>query len=203
MKNLHVTNAFVLTALVAVGCFFLFSSAITEESSDHELIVQLAADLANTNEELAALKTACNETAVSNDPFIGEIIMFAGNFAPRGWAFCQGQLLPINQYQALFSILGTTYGGDGRYTFGLPDLRGRVPVHPGQGPGLQDHRLGSKFGTENTYLRAQVVTVDAAESESGKGTKVVSAIPESITCMQPSLGINFIIALQGTFPSRS
>jgi microcystin-dependent protein len=81
------------------------------------------------------------------DPFIGEIIMFAGNFAPRGWALCEGQLLPIAQYQALFSILGTMYGGDGRTTFGLPDLRGRVPVGPGTGPGLPNVRIGERGGS--------------------------------------------------------
>ena len=88
----------------------------------------------------------------SSDPFIGEIIMFGGNFAPRGWAFCNGQLLAINDNQALFSILGTTYGGDGRTTFGLPDLRGRVSVHvggfTGTGPGLSEIRLGEKGGSE-------------------------------------------------------
>lgn len=86
------------------------------------------------------------------EPFIGQIIMFAGNFAPRGWAFCDGILLPISQYSALFSILGTTYGGDGRTTFGLPDLRSRVPVHAGRGPGLSDRRLGSKGGSETNIL---------------------------------------------------
>jgi microcystin-dependent protein len=86
------------------------------------------------------------------EPFIGEIIMFAGNFAPRGWAFCDGQLLAINSNQALFSILGTTYGGDGRTTFGLPDMRGRHPIHPGTGPGLSPIRLGQRAGNENTTL---------------------------------------------------
>jgi len=82
------------------------------------------------------------------DPFIGEIIMFAGNFAPQGWAFCNGQLLPINQNQSLFAILGTVYGGDGRTTFALPDLRGRVPLHPGLGSGLTSRGLGQKGGAE-------------------------------------------------------
>jgi microcystin-dependent protein len=80
-------------------------------------------------------------------PMIGEIRMFAGNFAPRGWALCQGQLLSIASNSALFSILGTTYGGDGRSTFGLPDLRGRFPMHSGTGPGLRSHPLGQKAGT--------------------------------------------------------
>jgi microcystin-dependent protein len=87
-----------------------------------------------------------------SEPFVGEIRMFAGNFAPRGYAFCDGQLLAISQNDALFSLLGTIYGGDGRTTFGLPDLKGRVPVHAGQGPGLSERRLGSKSGTENETL---------------------------------------------------
>ena len=78
--------------------------------------------------------------------YIGEVRMFGGNFAPRNWAFCQGQLLPINQNQALFSILGTTYGGNGQVTFALPDLRSRVPVGPGQGPGLPVVQLGEVGG---------------------------------------------------------
>ncbi len=80
------------------------------------------------------------------DPFLGQIIMFAGNFAPRGWALCDGQLLQISSYSALFSILGTTYGGDGRVTFALPELRGRVPIHAGNGPGLGSRPLGQKSG---------------------------------------------------------
>lgn len=78
--------------------------------------------------------------------------MFGGTFNPRGWALCDGQLLPINQYQALFSILGTIYGGDGRTTFGLPGMRGRVPVHAGNGPGLTPRRLGQKSGAETHTL---------------------------------------------------
>ena len=81
--------------------------------------------------------------------------MFGGNFAPRGWAFCDGQILPINQNQALFSILGTTYGGDGRTTFGLPDLRGRVPIHQGTGPGLSQKRIGQRSGTETNILSVE------------------------------------------------
>jgi len=84
--------------------------------------------------------------------FIGEGRVFAGTFAPRNWAFCQGQLLAISQNTALFSILGTTYGGDGRTSFALPDLRGRVAVGPGTGPGLPTIRLGQRFGMEQTFL---------------------------------------------------
>lgn len=87
-----------------------------------------------------------------SEPFVGEMRMFAGNFAPRGWAFCDGQLLAVSQNDALFSLLGTIYGGDGRTTFGLPDLRGRVPIHAGSGPGLSPRRLGAKAGAENVTL---------------------------------------------------
>lgn len=86
------------------------------------------------------------------EPFIGQIMMFAGNFEPRGWAFCDGRLLPISQYTALFSILGTMYGGDGRTTFGLPDLRGRAAVGMGRGPGLSNRTIGEKGGSETTTL---------------------------------------------------
>ena len=96
-----------------------------------------------------------------SEPFVGEIRMFAGNFAPRGWAFCDGQLLAVSQNDALFSLLGTVYGGDGRTTFGLPDIRGRVPVHQGQGPGLSARRLGAKSGAE-----AVTITVNQMASHS-------------------------------------
>ncbi len=89
-----------------------------------------------------------------SDPLIGEIQMFAGNFPPRNWAFCDGQLLAISANTALFSLLGTTYGGDGRTTFALPDLRGRVPIHEGQGPGLSNYLIGQRGGLENVTLNA-------------------------------------------------
>ena len=84
-----------------------------------------------------------------SEPFIGEIRMVGFNFAPRGWAFCDGLLLPISQNQALFSLLGTTYGGDGRTTFALPDLRSRVAIHSGTGSGLSTYRLGQRGGGES------------------------------------------------------
>ncbi len=87
-----------------------------------------------------------------SEPFIAEIRIFAGNFAPRGWAFCDGQLLPIAQNTALFSLIGTTYGGDGRSTTALPDLQGRAPMHPGRGPGLTARRLGQRVGSETVNL---------------------------------------------------
>ena len=91
-----------------------------------------------------------------SEPFVAEIRIFAGNFAPRGWAFCDGQLLPVSQNTALFSLIGTTYGGDGRSTTALPDLQGRTPMHPGRGPGLTSRRLGQRGGIE-------MVTLDEAQ----------------------------------------
>ena len=86
------------------------------------------------------------------DPFVAEIRIFPFNFAPRGWAWCDGQLLPLSQNTALFSLLGTTYGGNGKSNFALPDLQGRAPMHPGQGPGLSLHDLGETGGSETVTL---------------------------------------------------
>src|SRR6266536_2197023 len=85
-------------------------------------------------------------------PYVGEIRMFAGNFAPAGWMFCEGQLLPISENETLFNVIGTTYGGDGETTFALPDLRGRVPIHQGTGPGLSSFVLGEAAGVEEVTL---------------------------------------------------
>lgn len=91
------------------------------------------------------------------EPFVAEIRIFAGNFAPRGWAFCDGQLLPISQNTAVFSLIGTTYGGNGQSTMALPDLQGRAPMHPGRGPGLTSRQLGQQGGAEDvTLTEAQI-----------------------------------------------
>ena len=103
-----------------------------------------------------------------SEPFVGEIRMFAGNFAPRGWAFCDGQLLAVSQNDALFSLLGTIYGGDGRTTFGLPDLRGRIPLHQGTGPGLSPRRLGSKGGAENVTLTTNQLASHTHDANANK-----------------------------------
>lgn len=173
------------------------------------------------------------------DPFIGLITIFGGNFAPRGWAFCEGQLLAINQNQALFSIIGTTYGGDGRTTFALPDLRGRVAISPGQGPGLTNYKVGEKGGLESVVLtegqlppHKHPAVAHAAnpvgrggESDSpdnhywavegkyatNKNTDMAADAVETLSIgnglahenRQPYLAVNYIIALQGLFPSRS
>src|SRR6478735_9138452 len=95
------------------------------------------------------------------DPFVAEIRIFPFNFAPKGWAFCNGQILPISQNTALFSLLGTTYGGDGKSTFALPDLQGRAPMHPGQGQGLSLHDLGEESGSESVTLLLSEIPVHA------------------------------------------
>ena len=92
-----------------------------------------------------------------SNPYIGEIRMFAGSFAPAGWAMCQGQLMPISENDALFTLIGTTYGGDGQSTFGLPDLQGRVPIHQGQGGGLSGRILGERSGSESVTLLSHLL----------------------------------------------
>lgn len=177
------------------------------------------------------------------EPFLGQIVLFAGNFAPRGWAFCDGQLLSIASNTALFSILGTTYGGDGRTTFALPDLRGRVPVGPRTGPGLSTRGLGQRGGTEtvtlteakmpshaHTYSPAASDQEGDSQSPGGNywsadaagqsaayrsspdldpGTSMGPQVTndagggEAHDNMQPFLGVNYIIALMGVYPSRN
>ncbi len=192
-------------------------------------LVPTVARRAHASDELAS-------SAQGLEPFIGEIAMFAGNFAPRNWAFCDGQLLPIAQYQALFSLLGTTYGGDGQTTFALPDLRGRFPLHPGSGSGLTPRSLGETGGAEAVALTIASMPshTHAANASTGEGAfdtpqdavhgRPASGIPQYATGpntamagdaigttggdrthnnMPPYLGINFIIALQGVFPSRN
>ena len=149
--------------------------------------------------------------------YIGEIRLFAGNFAPRHWEYCHGQMLPISNHSALFSIVGTTYGGDGRTTFALPDLRGRVPLGSGTAPGLTDHRLGQKGGSESNTLELNQLPVQstgataitktrlqvATGSISLKTEQLQSIHPNRVNNMQPWLGVNFIICVEGIFPSRS
>lgn len=139
------------------------------------------------------------------DPFLAEIRMFAGNFAPTGWAFCNGQLLTISQNTALFSLLGTSYGGNGRSTFGLPNMQGNVPLHRGQGPGLSDYALGDTGGSATVTLltsqlpphthTAQTDTagggIDTPSTASswgtaGRGKPAAYAAASALTAMSPS-----------------
>lgn len=178
------------------------------------------------------------EGATYVDQYIGEIRLFAGNYAPGGWSFCNGQLLPIAQNQALFAILGTMYGGDGRTTFALPNLSGRAPMHQGNGPGLQPRPIGGSGGSTSVTLTTNELPAHnhmaACHASSDKddptggiwsstpprGGAIVYATDEPSTPMnvqalgvtggnqghnnmQPYLGLNFIIALQGIFPPRS
>lgn len=164
-----------------------------------------------------------------SEPFLAEIRIVGFDFAPRGWAFCDGQILPINQNQSLYSLLGTTYGGDGRTSFALPDLRGRAPIHVGPG-----HTLGNKGGEEtHTLSSAEMPAHDHVAFASGNdgsgrdpsGQLLGNALnlyaaPANLTGIrtgtithtggsqpheneQPSLVLNFCIALQGLFPSRN
>jgi len=156
-----------------------------------------------------------------SDPYLGEIFMFAGTYAPRGYLFCEGQLLPINQYAALFSVLGVTYGGDGTRTFGLPDLRGRFPVGPGQGPGLSPYRPGQTGGSETVTLTTPQLPAHShpvlTSGSAGAGAGVASSsggtpVPgqatggtgagQPVPNLPPFLGVNFIIATEGLYPVR-
>jgi microcystin-dependent protein len=113
------------------------------------------------------------------DPFVAEIRIFPFNFAPKGWAWCDGQLLPLSQNTALFSLLGTTYGGNGKSNFALPDLQGRAPMHPGQGPGLSLHDLGETGGSET-------VTLLESEIPSHPHTCMAAADPSNAQIPDPS-----------------
>jgi microcystin-dependent protein len=140
-----------------------------------------------------ALSTLAATPALAEDCLIGEMKLFAGIFAPRGYALAQGQELQIGQYPAQFAIFGTTYGGNGTSTFKLPDMRGRVPIGAGMGPGLNNVNLGQKSGDEWTVPRQ-------AQAQAGGGANV--AAPVQITNMQPSTGLNYIVCLDGIFPSQ-
>lgn len=165
------------------------------------------------------------------NPFLSQMQSFGFNFAPRGWAKCEGQLLPIAQNSALFSLLGTTYGGDGRTTFGLPDLRGRVTFQFGTGPGLSNYRLGQAGGAEQTTLTvqnlashnhsalaaaevaasdkpnalaaAQIYKTQNPDTELRAGTIANSGSGQAFSNIEPYLVVNWCISLTGVFPSRN
>ncbi|WP_265587796.1 phage tail protein [Sphingomicrobium arenosum] len=140
--------------------------------------------------------------AAAQEAFIGEVRTVGFNWCPRGWARMDGQLLPINQNQALFSLLGTTYGGDGRTTFALPDMRGRVALHQGNGPGLQNRPIGQTGGLEET-IRPGVPVREGRERPNRPAQSEEAASPEAMNNMPPYVVLNWCIALQGIYPSRS
>ena len=123
------------------------------------------------------------------DPFVAEIRIFPFNFAPKGWAWCDGQLLPLSQNTALFSLLGTTYGGNGKSNFALPDLQGRAPMHPGQGPGLSLHDLGETGGSETVTLLESEIPSHNHPLKLGDN-QATSAIPPSNGAFSNSPQIN-------------
>lgn len=168
-----------------------------------------------------------------SNPFLAEIRIVPFNFAPKGWALCDGQVMAISQNTALFSLLGTTYGGDGQSNFALPDLQGRAPMHAGQGPGLTDRMLGEQAGEDtvtlltsempshsHTFTAATAAATEpdpegavlATSGSQAYGTGSAVAMADAISTagggqphenMQPYLTLNFVIALSGVFPARS
>jgi microcystin-dependent protein len=128
------------------------------------------------------------------DPFVAEIRIFGFNFAPRGWAFCNGQLLPLSQNTALFSLLGTTYGGDGKSTFALPDLQTRVPMHPGQGPGLSLYDLGETGGTAAVTLVPSEMPAHTHTMSVQTATLGATAAPAGNTLGRPASGKLYVTA---------
>lgn len=193
-----VKKAGLFAPVILLLAFALFFSAASSEENDNvQAIKKLSA-------EVAALKEARAEGTLGAEPYLGEITMFAGNFAPKGWAFCNGQLLSIAQNSALFSILGTTYGGDGRTTFALPDLRGRMPMGVGAGSGLTNRVLGQQDGWESAGINigAPTVNVTAAATKSQVVKAVTGVTAQNVKTLPPVQVVNFIIALQGIYPPR-
>ena len=125
-----------------------------------------------------------------SEPFIAEIRIFAGNFAPRSWAFCDGQFLPVAQNTALFSLVGTTYGGDGRTTFGLPNLQGRAPMHPGRGPGLTDRRLGQSTGVETVTLSESQIESHRHTARGSENAAISSTPADNVVSRGGGRGVN-------------
>jgi microcystin-dependent protein len=169
-------------------------------------------------------------------PYIGNIIMFGGNFPPLGWAFCDGSLLAISQYSALFNLIGTTYGGDGVNTFALPDLRSRIPIHQGQGSGLSNYAIGQMAGVEQVTLITQnlplhnhlVASNSGAANSSDPTNNFPAAQPDLLAYtataanatmksnattnsqgglphynIMPFQALNYVIALEGAYPTQN
>lgn len=132
------------------------------------------------------------------DPFVAEIRIVPFNFAPKGWAWCDGQLLPLSQNTALFSLLGTTYGGNGKSNFALPDLQGRAPMHPGQGPGLSLHDLGESGGSETVSLLTSEIPGHRHQAY-GSGADADTAAPGNASWAGSEFGDSLRTPASGTF----
>jgi len=137
-----------------------------------------------------------------SEPFIAEIRIFAGNFAPRSWAFCNGQLIPVAQNTALFSLVGTTYGGDGRTTFGLPDLQGRAPMHPGSGPGLTSRRLGERTGVETVGLDSSQMPAHGHDAQGSENAGVGSSPANNFVARGAGRGANSYVDADSSLESK-
>ncbi len=139
-----------------------------------------------------------------SSPFIGEIRMFAGTFAPVGWAFCAGQLMPISENETLFNLIGTTYGGDGQETFGLPDLQGRAPVHLGQGPGIsQNYVIGEKFGVESVTVSVPQLPVHSHPMLASTDTANQITGANGVVAATPQLSIYFTAPADGALNANT
>lgn len=154
---------------------------------------------------VAILMTTVNPAAkAGTDPFIGEIMMFAGQYCPRNWIEANGELITISQYQSLFSVIGNQFGGDGKTTMRLPDLRGRLPMGFGQGPDLSNRDLGAKVGQEKSTIAvggAEIKYQEGAD-ETAKSVKIVEGVNTEISNIPPVLVIKFCISLYGNYPPR-
>jgi microcystin-dependent protein len=204
-----------------------FEQGFGGDAMERKLILMLAVTAL-----LVAVPAATAQ--VGGQPYVGEILLAGFNFAPNGWALCQGQLMPISQNTALFSLLGTNFGGDGKTTFALPDLRGRSAISSGQGPGLSNYDLGQTGGEEtvtllvsqipahthtamgstnianlagaggNTWATQSLLNIYSGSSDSNMAGGAVAPTGSNLPHdnLSPYLTLNYIIALQGIFPSR-
>lgn len=221
-----------LETMLSEGESIIASLAKPEESVVEEKTTEAApSNLFDDKTEVTYNEAGFPSQIVPTQPFLGEIRMVSFNFAPKNWASCNGQLLPIAQNNALFSLLGTNYGGNGQTTFALPNFQGRVPIHQGRGLGLSEYAHGQTGGQENVTLSAREIPVHnhflptGKEDISGDGSNTSEAV-NFVSCgkgsietkysiqtypeggsqphenMQPYLVCNFIIALEGIYPER-
>ena len=235
MKNNKITIYLLSSLFALLLTIGILTSSTTVDKTNNENIIELTKELSALKAEVSSLKETAASEAL-DEPMIGEITIFAGQYAPEGWAFCDGQLLFVSQNQALFSILGNTYGGDGRKTFALPDLRGRSAVGFGNAANIANVTIGEKGGKEEHRLsrnempqhnhdlqsipvykynpqdrggltEGEASLISVGNPSNGqyyrRNLVVNSGRGESFSLRDPYLGVNYIIALKGTYPSRN